>query len=83
VGYEEIGKRALQDDDTDAVIGLELPAESVEFRRQNIIEKIDRRVIDTGKCDSRIRPELEALVVGIWHGSGSVSVTLRDGGLCA
>jgi hypothetical protein len=46
VGYEEIRKRALQDYDTDAVIGLELPAESLEFRRQNIIKKIDRRVID-------------------------------------
>jgi hypothetical protein len=36
-------------------------------------------VIDAGKCDSGIKPELEALVVGILHGSGSISVTVRDG----
>jgi hypothetical protein len=63
VGYEEVGKCALQHHNTDALIGLELPAESVEFQRQHFIEKIDRRVIDADKCDSGIEPELEALVV--------------------
>ena len=31
MSYEEISKRALQDHDADALIGLEFPAESVEF----------------------------------------------------
>src|ERR1700733_15029184 len=31
VGYKEIRKRALQDHNPDALIGLEFPAESVEF----------------------------------------------------
>jgi hypothetical protein len=31
VGYEEIRQRALQDHNPDALIGLELPAELVEF----------------------------------------------------
>jgi hypothetical protein len=31
VGYKEIRKSALQDDNADALIGLELPAELVEF----------------------------------------------------
>jgi hypothetical protein len=31
VGYEEIRKRALQDHNPDALIGLEFPAEFVEF----------------------------------------------------
>jgi hypothetical protein len=78
VGYEEIGKRALQDHDTDALIGLELPAESVEFLRQSFIKKIYRRVIDAGKCNSGIKPELEALVVGILHGIGSISPPRND-----
>jgi hypothetical protein len=35
VGYKEIRKRALQDHNPDALIGLEFPAEFVEFLRQN------------------------------------------------
>ncbi|MGA2191166.1 MAG: hypothetical protein ABSH33_21835, partial [Steroidobacteraceae bacterium] len=31
VGYKEIRKRALQDHNPDALIGLEFPAEFVEF----------------------------------------------------
>ena len=54
VGYEEIRKCALQDHNTDALIGLELPAEFVEFLRQNLIKKIYRRVIDADECDSGI-----------------------------
>jgi hypothetical protein len=34
-------------------------------------KKIDLRVIDAGKHDSGIKPELKALVVGILHGSDS------------
>jgi hypothetical protein len=71
VGYKEIRKRALQDHNPDALIVLKLPAEFVEFLRQNIIKKIDRRVIDADECDSRIKPELETFVIGIWHWSGS------------
>jgi hypothetical protein len=33
VGYKEIRKRALQDHNPDALIGLEFPAEFVEFLR--------------------------------------------------
>jgi hypothetical protein len=80
VGYEEVGKLTLQDDHADAVIRFELPAESVEFRRQDLIKKIDRRVIDAGKRDSGVKPELEALVVGILHSSGSIAMTVRDDG---
>src|SRR5882724_13350680 len=40
VGYKEIRKRALQDHNPDALIGLEFPAEFVEFLRQNFIKKI-------------------------------------------
>src|ERR1700689_3051516 len=42
VGYKEIWKRALQDDDPNALVGFEFPAESVEFLRQNFIKKIYR-----------------------------------------
>jgi hypothetical protein len=63
VGDEEIRKRALQDHDPDALIGLEFPAELVEFLRQNFIKKIYRRVIDADECDSRIKPEPETFVV--------------------
>jgi hypothetical protein len=73
VRYEEIGKRALQDDNPNAVIGLEFSAEFVEFLRQNLIEKIYRRVIDTDECDSRIKPEPETFVIRILQGSGSIS----------
>jgi hypothetical protein len=73
VGYEEIRKRALQDHNPDAVIGLEFPAELVEFLRQSFIEKIYRRVIDADECDSRIKTEPETFVVRMPHGSGSVS----------
>src|ERR1700683_5207248 len=65
VGYKEIRKRALQDHDPDALIGLEFPAEFVEFPRQNFIKKIYRRVINADKCDSRIKPEPETLVIRI------------------
>ena len=34
VGYKELRKRALQDHHTDALIGLEFPAECVEFLRR-------------------------------------------------
>ena len=73
VGYKEIRKRALHDHNSDALIRLEFPAESVEFLGQNFIEKIDRRVIDADVCDSRIKPELETFVIRILHGSGSIS----------
>jgi hypothetical protein len=79
VGDEEIRERALHDHNTDALVGLELPAEPVEFGRQNFIEKIYRRMIDADKCDSGIELELETFVVRISHGSGSVSVIV----LCA
>jgi hypothetical protein len=74
VGYKEVRKRALQNYNADLLIGLEFPAESVEFRRQNFIEKIDRRMIDTDECDSGIEPELETFVVRVSHGSGSIPV---------
>jgi hypothetical protein len=54
VGYKEIRKRALQDHNPDALIGLEFPAEFVEFLRQNFIKKIYWRVIDADECDARI-----------------------------
>jgi hypothetical protein len=74
VSYEEIRKRALQDHDTDALVGLEVPAESVEFRRQNVIEKIYRRMIDADEGYSGIEHEPETFVVRISHGSGSIPV---------
>jgi hypothetical protein len=40
MGYKEIRQRALQDHDPDVLIGLEFPAEFVEFLRQNVIKKI-------------------------------------------
>jgi len=40
MGDKEIRKGTLQDHNPDTLIGLEFPAESVEFRRQNFIEKI-------------------------------------------
>jgi hypothetical protein len=76
VGYEEIRKRALQDHNPDALIGLEFPAEFVKFLRQNLIKKIYRRVIDADECDSRIKAEPETFVIRILHGSGSISVTV-------
>jgi hypothetical protein len=76
MGYKEIRKRALQDHNPDALIGLEFPAEFVEFLRQNFIKKIYRRVIDADECDPRIKPEPETFVVRISHGSGSISVTV-------
>src|SRR5712691_6120228 len=71
VGYKEIRKRALQDHNPDALIGLEFPAEFVEFLRQNFIKKIYRRMIDADECHSGIKPKPETLVIGISHGSGS------------
>jgi hypothetical protein len=77
VGYEEIRKRALQDHNPDAFIGLEFPAEFVEFLRQSFIKKIYRRVIDADECDSRIKPEPETFVIRILQGSGPISLTVR------
>jgi hypothetical protein len=54
VGYKEIWKRALQNHNPDALIALELPAELVEFLRQDFIEKINRGVLDAYERDSRI-----------------------------
>ncbi len=68
VGNKEIRKRALQDHDPDALIGFEFPAEFVEFRRQNIVKKIYRRVIDADECNSGIELELETFVIGVSHG---------------
>ena len=67
VGYEEIRKRALQDHDPDALIGLELSAESLEFLRQNFIQKIYRRVIDADERNPRIKSKPETFVVRISH----------------
>jgi len=66
---EEVRKRALQDHNPDALIGLEFSSDFVQFLRQNLIKKIYRRVIDTDDCDSRIKVELETLVIGISHGN--------------
>jgi hypothetical protein len=74
VGYKEIRKIALQDYNADLLIGLELPAEFVEFLRQNFIKKVYRRVIDADECNTGIELEPKAFVVGISHGSGSISV---------
>jgi hypothetical protein len=82
VGYEEIRKRALQDHDPDAVIGLDFSAEFVEFRRQNFIKEIYRRVIDADECNSRIKREPETFVIRVSHWSGSISVTVPDGRIC-
>jgi hypothetical protein len=65
VGYEEICQRALQDHYPDALIGLQFPAESVEFLGKNFIKKIYRRVIDADESDSRIKPKPETFVIGI------------------
>jgi hypothetical protein len=73
VGYKEIRKGALQDHNSDALIGLEFPAEFVEFPRQNVIKEIYRRVIDADERDSRIKPEPETFVIRILHGSSSIS----------
>jgi hypothetical protein len=75
VGYKKIRKGALQDDNADALIGLEFSAEFVEFLGQNFIKKIYRRVIDADECDSRIEPEPETFVIRISHASGSISVS--------
>jgi hypothetical protein len=74
VSYKEIRKCALQDHNPDALIGLEFPAQFVEFRRQNFIQKIYRRVVNADECDSRIKPEPKAFVTRILHGSGSISL---------
>jgi hypothetical protein len=71
VRYKEIRKRALQDHNPDTVIGLELPAEFVEFLGQNFIKEVDWRMIDGDKCDSRIKPKPETFVIGIWQVLGS------------
>jgi hypothetical protein len=75
VGYKEIRKRALHDYNPDALIGLEFPAEFVDFLRQNFIKKIYRRVIDADECDSRVKAEPETSVIGILHGSSSISLS--------
>src|SRR5580700_1100592 len=77
VGYKEIGKRALQDHNPDALIGLQFPAEFVEFLRQNFIKKIYRRVIDADECNSAIKREPETFVIRVPHGNGSNSVRTR------
>src|SRR5580704_1584035 len=81
VSYKEIRKRALQDHNPDALIGLELPAEFVEFLRQNFIKKIYRRVIDADECDSGIKPEPETFVVRVSHRGGSIWVRTRASAL--
>src|SRR5260370_21095139 len=48
VGYKEIRKRALQDHNPDALIGLEFPTVLVAFLRQNFIKKIYRRGLPSG-----------------------------------
>jgi hypothetical protein len=73
VGYKEIRKRALHDHNPDALIGLQFPAEFVELLRQNFIQKIYGRVIDADECNPRIKAEPETFVIGILHGSGSIS----------
>jgi hypothetical protein len=83
MGYEEMGKRALQYNHPDALIDLELPPKLVEFLRQGFIKKIYRRVIDTDECDPGIEPELETFVVRISHGGGSISVTVPEGDMSA
>ena len=72
MGYKEIRKRALQDHNPDALIGLQVSAEFVKVLRQNFIKNIYRRVIDADECDSRIKLELEQFVIRIWQGSGSI-----------
>jgi hypothetical protein len=72
VGDKVIRKRALDNHDPDALISLELSAEFVEFLRQNFIQKIYRRVIDTDECNSRIKPKPETIVVRISHERGSI-----------
>jgi hypothetical protein len=73
VGDKVIGKRALQDYNPDALIGLEFSAEFVEFLRQNFIKKIYRRVVDADEYDSRIKPDPKTFVIGISHERGSIS----------
>jgi hypothetical protein len=68
VSYEEIRKRALQDHNPDALVGLKFLAEFVEFLRQNFVKKIYRRVIDADEGDSGIKPEPETFVIRISHG---------------
>src|SRR5258705_715376 len=68
VGYKEIRKRALQDHNPDALIGLEFPAEFVEFLRQNFIKKIYRRVVDGYEGYSGIKPQMEKIINKILHG---------------
>jgi hypothetical protein len=65
VGYKEIRKRALQDDNSDTLISLEFPAQHIEFRRQHFIKKVDWRVIDADECDSGLEREPKTFVVGV------------------
>jgi hypothetical protein len=76
VGYKEIRNGALYDYNPDALVGLEFPAEFVEFLRQNFIKKIYRRMVDADECDSRIKPTPETFVIRIWQGSGSISAMI-------
>src|ERR1700685_2133705 len=62
-GNKEITKRALQDDDPDALIGFEFPAELLEFRRQNFVKKIYRRGIKAYARDSRNTTEPENILI--------------------
>src|SRR5580704_16612717 len=81
VGYKEIRKRALQDHNPDALIGLEFPAKFFEVLRQNFVEKIYRRVIDADECNSRLKREPETFVIRVSHTSGSISVRTRASAL--
>ena len=72
MGDKEFWERALQDHNPHALIGLEFPAEFIEFLRQNFIKKIYRRMVDADECDTRIKTELKTFVIGILQGNGSV-----------
>src|SRR5258706_1749342 len=63
VGYKEIRKRALQDHDPDGLIGLEFPAEFVEFLRQNLIKKIYRRLVEYHEISARIGNQTRTILV--------------------
>src|SRR5258705_845605 len=65
---KEIRKRALQDHNPDALIGLEFPAEFVEFRRQNFIKKIYRRVVCGGGSNSQKKTGMEKILNRKLHG---------------
>src|SRR4029077_10727060 len=83
MGYEEIRKRALQDHNPDALIGLEFPTKFVEFLRQNFIKKIYRWVIDADEYNSGIESELETFVIRVSHGSDSIFGTVKTADLSA